>query len=321
MLRTMELTGIEGMAKAVADVDGSSNQGGFATDGSNITGFSAMHDSGTGGSPSLGNFALFPYASCAGDDVNGCKFPKKERRTQYDNSSLKASPGYFGVTLQSGVAVDMTAAQHTALFRFKFPAVEGNPSPLVLLDLTDLSDSRQDNGTISVDGDTARMTGNARFNPSFGSGTYVLYFCADFSGPDIRDNGIFSNSRASTEVKNLTISRSINGYPLPGGGFVRFQSSEDVLARMGVSFISSAQACSNAEKEIPSFDFSATQTAAYSAWREKLSPIKVSTIGVDRSLITNFYSGIYRTMVNPQDYTGENPLWQSDEPYFDSFYW
>lgn len=26
-------------------------------------------------------------------------------------------------------------------------------------------------------------------------------------------------------------------------------------------------------------------------------------------------------MINPQDYTGENPLWNSDEPYFDSFYW
>lgn len=26
-------------------------------------------------------------------------------------------------------------------------------------------------------------------------------------------------------------------------------------------------------------------------------------------------------MVNPQDYTGENPLWKSAEPYFDSFYW
>lgn len=36
------------MAKAVADVNGE-NQGGFASDGSNITGFSHMHDSGTGG--------------------------------------------------------------------------------------------------------------------------------------------------------------------------------------------------------------------------------------------------------------------------------
>lgn len=37
-----------GMAKAVADVNGE-DQGGFASDGSNITGFSHMHDSGTGG--------------------------------------------------------------------------------------------------------------------------------------------------------------------------------------------------------------------------------------------------------------------------------
>lgn len=38
-------------------------------------------------------------------------------------------------------------------------------------------------------------------------------------------------------------------------------------------------------------------------------------------MLTNFYTGIYRTMINPQDYTGENPLWSSKEPYFDSFYW
>ena len=36
------------MAKAVADVDGE-DQGGYASDGSNINGFSHMHDSGTGG--------------------------------------------------------------------------------------------------------------------------------------------------------------------------------------------------------------------------------------------------------------------------------
>jgi len=36
------------MAKAVADVDGD-KEGGFASDHSNVTGFSHMHDSGTGG--------------------------------------------------------------------------------------------------------------------------------------------------------------------------------------------------------------------------------------------------------------------------------
>lgn len=38
------------MAKAVADVDNTAeNEGGFASDDSNIIGFSHMHDDGTGG--------------------------------------------------------------------------------------------------------------------------------------------------------------------------------------------------------------------------------------------------------------------------------
>ncbi|KAI9701417.1 MAG: hypothetical protein M1820_006508 [Bogoriella megaspora] len=313
-----------GMAKAVADCDGD-NQGGFATDGSNITGFSSLHDSGTGGAASLGNFALFPYTSCSGDTPDGCTYPKRARATQYDNTSIKATPGYFSVTLNSGITVDMTAAQHTSLFRFTFPptGTDGNASrPLILMDLTDLSDSRQDNGTISVDGTSGRIKASARFVPSFGEGTYVAYACADFQGPSLVDNGIFVSNRSSADAKNLTISRSINGYPLPGGAFNRFESpgSDSILARVGVSFISSEQACSNAETEIPSFDFNATQSTAVAQWRDKLSTISVSSTGVNSSYLTNFYSGIYRTYVQPQNLTGENPLWTSDEPYWDSFY-
>lgn len=85
--------------------------------------------------------------------------------------------------------------------------------------------------------------------------------------------------------------------------------------------MSSEQACFNAESEIPHFDFDSTHAAAVKAWTDKLAPIRVSRKGVNTSMLTNFYSGVYRTMINPQDYTGENPLWSSSEPYFDSFYW
>lgn len=309
------------MAKAGADTDSQSNQGGFAYDGSSVTGFSSMHDSGTGGSPSLGNFPLFPYAQCAGDDVDGCAYPKKARKTKYTPGSVEAKPGYFALTLASGVHVDMTAAQHTSFFRFHFPA---NSSPLVLLDLSDLSDSRQDNASISIDESTGRMTGSAKFLPSFGSGEYEVHFCADFqSSGSLRDSGIFVDARASIDVHDLKISRSINGYPLPGGGFVRFQSPPDgiVQARVGLSFMSPEQACSHAESEIGDFDFAKTHQIAVDQWTEKMRPIRVSRNGVKSSVLTNFYSGIYRTMINPQNYTGENPLWSSSEPYFDSFYW
>lgn len=320
-----------GMAKAVADTNSDSNQGGFTLDGSNVTGFSLMHDSGTGGNPSLGNFALFAYSGCPDGDVDQCVFPKVTRANfgAFDASTVVAEPGYFSITLDSGIQTEMTTTHHTSLFKFTFPAAassDANSSsssqPLILQDLTDLSDSRQDNGSVSVDATTGRITGNARFLPSFGGGTYVLYFCTDFAGADILDNGIFSNSRASADVKNFTISRSINGYPLPGGAFVRFTSGDaPIYVRSATSFISSEQACAHAESEIPDFDFDGVKSTAQQIWEEKLSPITVDSTGVDSSFVTNFFSGFYRTMINPQNYTGENPLWSSSEPYYDSFYW
>lgn len=240
------------------------------------------------GAPSLGLFPLFPYASCPDDTVNGCIFPKLTRATPYKPESVRATPGYFGLELQSGVRGEMTTAFHTALFRFTFPQSDGG-SPVVFLDLSDLSDSRQDNASISVD-ENGRMTGEGRFLPSFAQGTYVAYFCADFKG-SIRDTGIYVNNRGSTDVKDLKISRSINGFPLPGGAFVRFQDSSPVLARVGLSFISSEQACQLAEDEISDFDFEGTQHIARAAWDEKMSPITVEPRGVDSSVLTNFYSG------------------------------
>ncbi|KAG9245099.1 glycosyl hydrolase family 92-domain-containing protein [Calycina marina] len=272
------------MAKAVADSDSVRlDPKGFTTDGANITGVSPMHDSGTGGSPSLENFALFPFSSCSGDDVNGCT-----RKLHYTLSSVKATPGYYGLTLVNGIQAKMTSTHHVSLFRFTFPSTRNLSSPLILLDLTDFSDSQQDNGTVSVDPTTGRITGNARFLPSFRRGKYVAYVCAEFSGAAIRDTGIYADSRAK---------------------------------RIGISLISSAQACASAEAEISDFGFDATKTAAETHWREKISPLVVSRNEInDLSILRNFYSGIYRTMVNPQDYTWENPLWESAEPYFDSFY-
>jgi predicted alpha-1,2-mannosidase len=91
---------------------------------------------------------------------------------------------------------------------------------------------------------------------------------------------------------------------------------------MGLSFISTEQACQNAEREIPgpAFDFDGLVTSAEDAWREKLAPISIEAGDVDDSMQTNFWSAVYRTMLSPQNYTGENPYWQSNEPYFDSFY-
>ncbi|KAJ5902241.1 hypothetical protein N7495_002769 [Penicillium taxi] len=313
-----------GLAKPVADVDGL-NTGGFSTDGSNVTGFSHMHDSGTGGNPSMGQFPIFPQY-CADNAIDNCKFTKTARATHYVNESVTARPGYFNIELQNGILAEMTASRRTALYRFAFPETKTGDgeamNPVILLDLTDLWDSRQ-NGSIDID-ESGRMVGNATFLPSFGAGSYRAYFCADFVGAKIRDSGVWVNDRAGSQPKELFVTRGFNNFYLQAGGFMEFDRPRDgvITTRVGVSYISSEQACSNAETEIPNplLKFKELQSAAEDAWREKLSPIKVVSGGVGDRMLRAFWSGIYRTMLSPQDMTGENPLWESDEPYFDSFY-
>ncbi|KAH8669675.1 glycoside hydrolase family 92 protein [Tricladium varicosporioides] len=321
-----------GMAKAVADVNNpNEKQGGFASDNSDITGFSHMHDSGTGGSPSLGNFPIFPQAGCPGDNINNCLWTKTDRASRRINGTTKAHPGYFAVTLNTSIHTEMTVTNHTALYRLTFPknatAAGSNGtslpySPLILVDLTDLPDSRT-YGAIQVDPQTGRITGNGTFSPSFGIGNYVLYFCTDFSGASIRDTGVWQNNRAGNQPKSLTTrADGVNSPPLPAGAWTQFNApaNNQLLARVGLSFISITQACHNAETEIPDFGFEKVKSSAEDAWRKKLSVVSVDNTGVNDTIQTVFWSGAYRSMISPQDYTGENPLWNSTEPYYDSYY-
>jgi putative alpha-1,2-mannosidase len=222
----------------------------------------------------------------------------------------------------------MTVSNHSALYRFTFPnggtnistapPVPNLPySPLILADLTDLSDSRT-NASIQVDSNSGRITATGTFGPSFGVGTYDLHFCADFKGARIRDTGVFMNNRAGSDPKSLKVyPDGTDSPPVPAGAWVQFQEpdqNDQILVRVGLSFMSTDQACSNAEKEIAAWDFESLRTSAEEVWRQKLGVVQVDATGVNASLQTTFWSGVYRSMISPQDYTGENPLWQSDEP-------
>lgn len=221
----------------------------------------------------------------------------------------------------------MTTTNRTALYRFTFPEIPSTPnttlSPLISLELQDLPQTRT-NGSINIDGQSGRLTGGGTFSPSFGVGSYSSFFCVDFKGAAIKDAGIFSNSRATTRAKSMKVFSETERFAeRPAGGWVQFEKPEadnQLLVRVGMSFISEAQACSNAEKELDSFDFEGTVEAAQKAWSEKLNVIQVVPGGASEVIQKVFWSGVYRSMISPQDYTGENPLWQSDEPYYDSYY-
>lgn len=65
-----------------------------------------------------------------------------------------------------------------------------------------------------------------------------------------------------------------------------------ILARAGVSFISVDQACSNAEADIPDWNFDEIRQASWNAWNELLGRIKIDTTGVDDETAVLFYSSV-----------------------------
>lgn len=79
------------------------------------------------------------------------------------------------------------------------------------------------------------------------------------------------------------------------------QATTSILVRAGISFISTEQACANAEEEIPTFDFDGVQAAARAEWNELLGRIQVDPTGVDNDTVSLFYSSLYRIHVVPAD--------------------
>ena len=74
--------------------------------------------------------------------------------------------------------------------------------------------------------------------------------------------------------------------------FSRLAAGEQLLVRMGMSFISSSQACSNAEEEIPTYDFEAVSQSSVSQFESILNRIRVDTTNVSNDTLTLFYSSV-----------------------------
>ncbi len=77
-----------------------------------VQGFSLTHLSGTG-IPDLGDFLFLP-------GLNG-----KPEYSKLDHGKEQAHPGYYGITLDSGVKAEMTAAMHSGIFMFTYPVKHG----------------------------------------------------------------------------------------------------------------------------------------------------------------------------------------------------
>lgn len=95
-----------------------------------------------------------------------------------------------------------------------------------------------------------------------------------------------------------------------------------ISSRVGISFMSVDKARSYIRSEISSWDLEETVRSAVDEWNgDVFGKIKVSLDDTaNMTHVRLLYSSLYFIHLMPSDRTGENPLWESEEPYWDDFY-
>lgn len=112
-----------GIVKLGPDLyDGSDSYSGYDTDG-NFTGFSMLHESGTGGAPKYGVVSQMPVL---GDIVNPLA-DHNDTRAQADIAEV----GYYQSFLGSGITVELAGAERAGFYEYTFPDTDKTKNVIV----------------------------------------------------------------------------------------------------------------------------------------------------------------------------------------------
>ncbi|MEV6829386.1 GH92 family glycosyl hydrolase [Amycolatopsis sp. NPDC051102] len=204
----------------------------------------------------------------------------------YTKSNESAAPGYYKNKLDNyNTTVELSATQRSGFMKLTYP----NTTSARLLVNTGRSATGSRNGSISISG--SQLTGSVTGGGFCGSSkTYQIFYVIQFdrapSGFGTWLGGTISAGSASTSGTN-------------SGGYVTFDTSSNttVQAKVGISFVSLANAQANLAAESPGFDFAGIRGAADTSWNNVLNRIQVS--GGAAADLQKFYTALYHVFQNP----------------------
>lgn len=142
-----------------------------------MTGFSQLHEDGTGGQPPLQNFKLWPLREC--ESFEKCPFYMTHRKTlrvtkEDGTPDDFGTPGYFSSNLSTGIRVELTATRRTALHRYTFPPKPEESQtdwrPRIILDITNDGQKSGYAAKVDIKPEVGRVMASASFRSSFGPG-------------------------------------------------------------------------------------------------------------------------------------------------------
>jgi predicted alpha-1,2-mannosidase len=285
--------------------------GGYQYDATRIRGFSLTHLSGTGCRGASGDIPFMPVTipvitspSADADDAH--------YSSDFSHANEHAVPGDYRVKLANGVSVELAATLRSGIARFAFPA--GKPANLLLR----ASDSEvgSSNASIHVDRGTRSVSGSVTSGNFCGylskadrRSYYTLYFVAQFDQP-FGSFGTWQDRSVHPDTASAHGGTGYGdkGFPSPGkgsGAWVGFAPGSDVQVRVGISYVSLANARANLAAEIPpGTPLAQVRGHARKTWNKALDHIAITGGTPDQRTV--FYTALYHTLLEPNTFSDTN---------------
>jgi predicted alpha-1,2-mannosidase len=211
--------------------------------------------------------------------------------TAYQATQVKGSEvtqaGYYKAVLSTygNTQVEVSATKRTAIMRLAYPATT---SARVLLN-TSKSATGSRSGSISISG--ATVSGSVTGGGFCGSSkTYQIFYYGQF---DRTPTGV-GTWLGSTVSAGSTSTSGTNS-----GGYVTFDTSSNanVNFKIGISFVSVANAQANLTAEQSGFALDTIRANADADWNAMLN--RVQATGGSASDLQKFYTALYHVLINP----------------------
>jgi predicted alpha-1,2-mannosidase len=316
-----------GMLQWSPDTSKPAEGGGYSAGSTSITGFSLTHMSGPG-CPAAGDVPVLPTL--------GRVVPTAS--DSFSRSKQHAQAGYYSVSLANGIGVQLTATTRTGLAAVRIPA--GRQANLIFK----LNGSQRGDSAVSFQQDSPTTVHGSVTSQNFCgvSKPYTLYFQMQFSSPATGHGTFTSGAAAGLHAQatrlsaayvgprrlppavspfaqrhgDLAPTTSYGGLP-PGAGtnaalaravgaYVSFPAgpSRTVLAKVGISYVSAANAAANLAAEDASWNFTAVRHAAQEHWNALLGKIAVTGGSLAQRAV--FYTAVYHALLAPTVFSDDN---------------
>ncbi len=302
-----------GMVQWSPDTPSRPSGGGYEYSDNAVTGYSLTHISGPGCS-AAGDIPILPTTGAVAANPTVTTEP-------LSHAAEQATPGYYALTA-GGVKTELSTTTHAGIARFTFP--QGTASNL----LFKLSDSAAGSSGTHVqivnDHEISGWVTSGSFCGA--SNTYTAYFDMVFNQP-FTANGAWNNSGVRAGATSMTVDGAVPARaraakataarartaamaqpPVSNadGAYVTFDTSTApvVTAKVGLSYVSDANAVANRSAEIPGFNFATVRTAAHTAWNAELNKIQIG--GGTAAQQATFYTALYHSLLHPNTFSDVN---------------